>query len=42
MAGSRVHLTPKTTATPSVTTFTIKADAPKSKPATIPGYSKIL
>ena len=42
MAGSRLRLTPKTTATPSVTTFTIKADAPKAKPATIAGYAKIL
>ena len=38
----RLRLTPKTTATPSVTTFTIKADAPKAEPATIPGYAKIL
>ena len=38
----RLRLTPKTTATPSVTTFTIKADAPKSKPATVLGYAKIL
>ena len=35
----RLRLTPKTTAQPIVT---IKADAPKSKPATIPGYAKIL
>ena len=38
----RLRLTPKTTAQPSVTTFTITADAPKAKPATILGYAKIL